>query len=566
MTKISDLPETTSVAASDYLIVSQPNEITGTPITRKARVAYVQASSVVSVNGKTGTVVLNPDDLSDASTTNKFVTAADITKLGNLSGTNTGDQTTITGNAGTATALQNARTIGGVSFNGTANIVPQTIQTVDDAADTTCFILFGNASGTQSQQPKTNTALTFNASTGALAATSFTGSVAASALTGTSIPAAIVSSSLTSLGTLNSLTVTNTATVGSIDLTSTTVPANGIFSPAANFLGFSVNSVEELRLGGTAFFPNTNDGNALGTSTKAWADLFLATGGVIDFGAGNVTLTHSAGALTLAGTLALGTNNLTMTGSLGATGARLTKVWTASLESTTVPTVNGANVYYTGGTDVAVADGGTNISSYTTGDTLYASGTTTLSKLPIGSTGQVLGVSGGVPAWQASGIQLQTAIAATSGTSINLSTAVPATAKRITINFIGVSTNGTSMPLVQVGNGSFVTSGYLGGTTSSSVPGANQVITTLYTNGFNIAASGVVAATQVRHGKIVLDLADSATNTWTATGIIALSDAAVVSTIGGSIALAGALDRVRLTTAGGVDTFDAGTVSISWEF
>jgi hypothetical protein len=42
----------------------------------------------------------------------------------NLSGTNTGDQTTITGNAGTATALQTARTIQGVSFDGTANINP----------------------------------------------------------------------------------------------------------------------------------------------------------------------------------------------------------------------------------------------------------------------------------------------------------------------------------------------------------------------------------------------------------------------------------------------------------
>jgi len=40
----------------------------------------------------------------------------------NLSGTNTGDQTNITGNAATATALQTARNINGVSFNGTANI------------------------------------------------------------------------------------------------------------------------------------------------------------------------------------------------------------------------------------------------------------------------------------------------------------------------------------------------------------------------------------------------------------------------------------------------------------
>lgn len=51
-----------------------------------------EVNDVNSVNGETGTVVLDADDISDTSTTNKFVTAADITKLGNLSGTNTGDQ------------------------------------------------------------------------------------------------------------------------------------------------------------------------------------------------------------------------------------------------------------------------------------------------------------------------------------------------------------------------------------------------------------------------------------------------------------------------------------------
>ncbi|MBI3150093.1 MAG: hypothetical protein HYZ17_16435 [Betaproteobacteria bacterium] len=39
-----------------------------------------------------------------------------------LSGSNTGDQTSVSGNAGTATALETARTIGGESFDGTANI------------------------------------------------------------------------------------------------------------------------------------------------------------------------------------------------------------------------------------------------------------------------------------------------------------------------------------------------------------------------------------------------------------------------------------------------------------
>lgn len=45
-------------------------------------------------------------------------------------------------------------------------------------------------------------------------------------------------------------------------------------------------------------------------------------------------------------------------------------------------------------------NGGTHQSSYTTGDTLYASAANTLSKLPIGTTGQVLAVSGGLPSWQ----------------------------------------------------------------------------------------------------------------------------------------------------------------------
>lgn len=48
-----------------------------------------------------------------------------------------------------------------------------------------------------------------------------------------------------------------------------------------------------------------------------------------------------------------------------------------------------------------VANGGTNITTFATGDILYASAANTLGKLAIGSAGQVLTVSGGAPAWGA---------------------------------------------------------------------------------------------------------------------------------------------------------------------
>jgi hypothetical protein len=56
-----------------------------------------------------------------------------------------------------------------------------------------------------------------------------------------------------------------------------------------------------------AVLVNTNDGGALGASGTGWSDLFLASGAVVDFNAGDVTLTHSSNTLTVGGgTLATG--------------------------------------------------------------------------------------------------------------------------------------------------------------------------------------------------------------------------------------------------------------------
>lgn len=56
------------------------------------------------------------------------------------------------------------------------------------------------------------------------------------------------------------------------------------------------------RLVGLAIFPFANDGGALGSASLSWSDLFLASGGVINFSNGNVTVTHSTSTITMAGT------------------------------------------------------------------------------------------------------------------------------------------------------------------------------------------------------------------------------------------------------------------------
>lgn len=87
-------------------------------------------------------------------------------------------------------------------------------------------------------------------------------------------------------------------------------PDSGWYYIGANNIGAAVNGAKVLDVSTTglgvtgsvtssgALLPSANDGAAVGASGTAWADLFLASGGVINFNAGNATLTHSAGLLT----------------------------------------------------------------------------------------------------------------------------------------------------------------------------------------------------------------------------------------------------------------------------
>lgn len=146
-----------------------------------------------------------------------------------------------------------------------------------------------------------------------------------------------------------------------------------------------------------------------------------------------------------------------------------------------------------------------------------------------------------------------TAVATTSGTSIDF-TGLPTGLRQIIVLLAGVSTNGTSPPIIQIGDSGGVENTGYSGTVNDT--GTNALMSA----GFSLASAYV--ATTAMHGAIVLTLLNSATNTWAVQGGIGLSGTAGFSILAGSKSLSAELDRIRLTTAGGVNTFDAGTMNI----
>lgn len=155
------------------------------------------------------------------------------------------------------------------------------------------------------------------------------------------------------------------------------------------------------------------------------------------------------------------------------------------------------------------------------------------------------------------GSTLGTEQTSTSGTSIDF-TSIPSWAKEIKINFIGVSTNGTSIPIVQIGDaGGLETSAYLGST--GEVTGSSQAATN-FTTGFGLA--GTWSGATVIHGTMTLTLEDAANFTWVAAMLGGKSNTGLAVFGGASKSLSAALDRLTITTVGGSDTFDAGSINI----
>ena len=190
--------------------------------------------------------------------------------------------------------------------------------------------------------------------------------------------------------------------------------------------------------------------------------------------------------------------------------------------------------------------------------TLLAPSTSTNRTLTLpDATGTVLSTASTsvvTPAMLTQPLTLGAAVASTSGTSIDF-TGIPSWAKRITVMFDGVSTNGTSSFLIQFGDsGGIETTGYV-----SAVNYATNA--TGSTAGF-VIIYGIVAASVTQQGSVILT--NLSNNIWVSNGNMC-DNQDRNSSSAGSKTLSATLTQVRITTVNGTDTFDAGSINILYE-
>lgn len=152
----------------------------------------------------------------------------------------------------------------------------------------------------------------------------------------------------------------------------------------------------------------------------------------------------------------------------------------------------------------------------------------------------------------------ETAIATTSGTSIT-KTSVPTWVRKIDISFVGVSKNGSDNYLIQIGDsGGYANTGY---SASGQLLNASATGHTNYTTGFGIR---IFAANATVSGIVTLVCSDPSTFTWTISGVLNDPTNSVMLLVAGSKSLSAELDRFQLTTTGGTDAFDAGSIGIHY--
>lgn len=365
-----------------------------------------------------------------------------------------------------------------------------------------------------------------------------------------------VNENVQTIGTVTSVDVsggtTGLTTTGGPVTTNGTITIGGTL--AANSGGTGLSSFSGANL---ALYTSSNS-----TVTSGTLPITAGGTGITSFGTGvqtalgaNVTgsggiVLSNAATITNATISVSGIANATISNSTLVTSALGTPTSGNLVNTTAIPVANATGT-------LVVANGGTGATTLTANNVVLGNGTSAVQFVSPSTDGNILSSDG--TTWSsATRLYRSTAKASTSGTSIDF-TSIPSWVKRITISMSGVSTSGGSRVIVQVGSGSFSTSGYLCFTSYIGTSGNNG---STVTNGLSIWV--LDSSSSVRNG--IITFVNLSGNIWVGTAMVSSTSGS--SSIGMStatITLSGTLDRFRVTTDNGTDTFDAGSINYFYE-
>jgi len=373
---------------------------------------------------------------------------------------------------------------------------------------------------------------------------------------------------------------------------------NEIWLVAGTLYKFIVQTSVNVLVGTYDGLPAINDpysiNSLLGSVTGTNAIAAVATPSITAYAAGATYAFIAANTNTAAATLSidgLATKSITKNGSatLTAGDIQIGKLTWVQYDGTTFQLIN--NIVYGGSitngtivslsTPLGAASGGTGLSTLTANSVLLGNGISSVQLIAPGTAKNVLTSNGTTWASTAPVIVTPTAVGqvpfstdgstytatakivtatsvSASGTSVDF-TSIPAWVKRITIMFTALSTNGTSLIIAQLGISTGPeTSGYLG---VVSELGGGVSTAVVPTNG--VPFQGAVTAAGTTTGTLQFVLTGS--NAWLANGIGFRGGTNNLAVVTASKTVAATLDRVRITTVNGTDTFDAGTINILYE-
>jgi len=317
--------------------------------------------------------------------------------------------------------------------------------------------------------------------------------------------ATIPNTDITGLGTMstqNSGAVTITG--GTITGLSSAIPVPSGGTGATTLTGYVKGNGTSL-MTASATIPNT-DITGLGTMSTQGSDAVTITGGTangLTIGASNpaaatVTTLRINSTLSLAGATGTSGQVLTSNGASAPTWQSVAGVGTVTSVDvsggTTGLTTSGGPVTSSGtitlaGT-LAAVNGGTGQSSYVVGDVLYASTTTALSKLTIGTAGQVLTVAAGIPSWATPTTGTVTSVSFTGGVvSVATATTTPALTIAGTSGGIPYFSSATTWATSAALAASALVIGGGAGVAPSTITTGTGVVTAL---GVNVGSAGAL--------------------------------------------------------------------------